>query len=294
MFFIIGFFVACGATIALAVTAYIYYQKNQDLNQAMAELAHLQALLAQSEQSVRGAANNLALEVAENADGLREQAQLQQTHINQDVNQLDRQINAVSNTATRLDATAVELNNLSHAAESDMATLTAELHQVKSDISMLNAELKLTQEALVEKEKSLNETVIQLQATQHHLNETTQICSGIVNGVSSQLHDAQSILPSNALIVSQQADIERLSTENVSMSTSIKRLESTVIQLTVNFRALTQTNRTQLAEINTLVNENIQLQQAITALTNALENQNGAISSHQQHSGVRGLRIFEN
>ena len=294
MFFIIGFFVACGATIALAVTAYIYYQKNQDLNQAMAELAHLQALLAQSEQSVRGAANNLALEVAENADGLREQAQLQQTHINQDVNQLDRQINAVSNTATRLDATAVELNNLSHAAESDMATLTAELHQVKSDISMLNAELKLTQEALVEKEKSLNETVIQLQATQHHLNETTQTCSGIVNGVSSQLHDAQSLLPSNALIVSQQADIERLFTENVSMSTSIKRLESTVIQLTDNFRTLTQTNRTQLAEINTLVNENIQLQQVITALTNALENQTGAISSHQQHSGVRGLRIFEN
>ena len=294
MFFIIGFFVACGATIALAVTAYIYYHKNQDLNQAMAELAQFQALLAQSEQLVRGAANNLAQEVAENADGLREQAQLQQTHINQDVNQLDRQVNAVSHTATRLDATAIELNHLSHAAETDMATLTAELNQVKADMIMLNAQLKLTQEALVEKEKSLNETVIQLQATQHHLNETTQTCSGIVNGVSSQLHDAQSLLPSNALIVSQQADIERLFTENVSMSTSIKRLESTVIQLTDNFRTLTQTNRTQLAEINTLVNENIQLQQVITALTNALENQTSAISSHQQHSGVRGLRIFEN
>ena len=224
MFLFIAFCVSCAVAVGASLTAHHYYKENQRLNLAMAELVRAQELLARGERAVRGDANNLAQAVAEHADGLRVQAQQQQTHMNQDLGQLDRQVNVVGNVADRLDETAVELSNLSNVAEAEMVTLTAELNQVKSEMTILNAQLKSTQEALVEKERLLNETVAQLQATQISLNGTTQACSGIVNAVSSQLTEAQSLLPSNAHLVEQNVEIERLRTENSSMSKSIQRL----------------------------------------------------------------------
>ena len=111
MFFIIGFFVSCAAAVAATCTAIFYYTETQRLNQVIADLRRAQELLAQGERAVRGAANNLAHEVAGHVDGLRAHAHQQQPHIARAIVQLDAQVNVVSNTAARLDEAAVELNN---------------------------------------------------------------------------------------------------------------------------------------------------------------------------------------
>jgi chromosome segregation ATPase len=101
-------------------------------------------------------------------------------------------------------------------------------------------------------------------------------------------------LPSDNVIALHSTEIAKLRAENLSMSTSIQKLESTVVQLTGNFRTLTQTNKDQLAEIDILRSENKQLQQGITALTNALEKQNSGSAAQEQNSSGLKLKMFGN
>lgn len=292
MFLIIALCVSCGTTLAASIIAYQLYTQNQALLVQMEDLRRHQDLLAKSEQLIRGAALDLAVDVATHVDGLKAQAKQQQGLLHQDLEMLNTATHTVSTTAARLDEVVDELNHLSVSSAVDLQAHTSDLTQVKAEMLELNAQLKLTKTALIEKEQQLNETLMQLQTALATTHQTAEGCTGVINDVSNHLVDIDAHLLRNNPSNEPQVDIQSLLEDNLTMLTTITRLESMVRQLKDTVGVHQTRNRAQLDEIRVLGDENRQLQEAIIELTSVLVHQQNTTGAQVAQASQHRLRLF--
>ena len=145
----------------------------------------------------------------------------------------------------------------------------------------------------MEKEEALKEVVARLNDTQQSLQRSTQKSAGEIETLTKQLSEAQSLLQTTLTNKGsvKELEITHLRSDNQRLASTVQKLESTVNGFKVEFKSLSSTNKRQLNEIAALHDENKQLTQTITLLSDALEAKKEAPTAAQSTPN-RGMRLF--
>lgn len=252
--------IAAVTIIATGVTS--YYTGRWRSNKESAELERLHAELLQREVNIRDAATSLAEDTQNKMDNILQQTQAQQTHINNNLAQLDEYTLQMDQNTKQIEQSTKVIDQISNDFQFKTDNYSADTEKLIEEINTLNQKMKETQRTLQDTEQLLANTLIELSTAQQSLALSMQQGNEKIITVTQQLTDVS--------VYFTNSDIEKLRNDNIQMAKNIKELEQTLTKLSLAYKTISQTNRTQFSEINQLHEENKRLHTIILKLTNEL------------------------
>ncbi len=290
---VIAICVCVGLVCCVIVGAVCYYIGRYQDNADNREQKILKEELRTREKEVRQFASELAEQTAQDADEMRQQAKEQRQYIQESASKLEINVLQIETTTQDLAKTSMELINTAKKAQSTASNITAELVECKLKLTMLNHELQTTKDSLTEKEAELKDVIICLDSTQQALHSNTQKNMDEIEIITQQLCASQELLQTTLSNTDSVKALEviHLRSDNERLVRIVQQLEMTVNSYKAELNSWPAINKHQFDEITVLHNENKQLTQTITMLSDALESRQD-LPVEPKSSVSRGLGLF--
>ena len=283
--------------IAGSISAFFIGRAVNQPKHTQENLDELRARQVKRDIKTRKEANNLASDTKKEVEAVIDQAKKQQRQVELHNKNLGQKITTVEDETKKLDKATTALQQTATTSSDNMTKITQELEQLKTELITVNQQLRHAQEQLVTKERDLSGTLTNLAELQQQLAIETQNSTQRIHDLTQHLAEVTGLLQQpNPELAVKDAELASLRSENVHMVSTIQTLESTVVRYSATLKTSKQSNITQLTEIRRLIDENRQLNTAISELSKHIDDEKSSDETKgtkdTQHRGVRMFSTY--
>ena len=263
-------------------------------NETQTKLNDLRAKQVERDIKTREDANNLAKNTKKEVEAVIDQSKKQQRQVELHNTNLGQKVTAVADRGQKLARVTTTLQQTATTSNENMTRITQELEQLRTELTSVNGQLRHTQERLAQREHDLSGTLTNLAELQQQLAAETQNSTQRIRDLTQQLTEVTGLLQqSNPGLAVKDTEISSLRAENARMAVTIQTLESTVARYSATLKTSKRSNVTQLTDIRRLIDENKQLNTAISELSDRIDDEKSGDNAQGAKSNPhRGVRMF--